>query len=178
MGKWSSASWLFLVRNIQRTKDSLFSYLIFADEKKTIKPASAGGQGNPIEILFHARLLKIFNTIIAGGQKYIVQGIFFKFALGMFLRSLARQQLLSCILFPSPPTILFDILSPTTKICMGFMEEMNLPCNIHTLPSLTRWLPDSFSSFCFIAGKQHHMIWKVFLDISALEFQPFEFLSW
>ena len=103
MGKWSSASWLFLVRNIQRTKDSLFSYLIFADEKKTIKPASAGGQGNPIEILFHARLLKIFNTIIAGGQKYIVQGIFFKFALGMFF-TLPRQNHLSYILF-SPPRL-------------------------------------------------------------------------
>jgi len=52
--------------------------LISADERKTIKPASAGGQGNKSSYF----LLPPANSRTAGGQKYIVQGIFFKFALG------------------------------------------------------------------------------------------------
>lgn len=55
-------------------------FYIYTDEKKTIKPASAGGQGNMPPLSLLCRPLIIFT---AGGQKYIVQGIFFKFALGV-----------------------------------------------------------------------------------------------
>lgn len=46
-------------------------------QNKTIKPVSAGGQGTISLSTFICG-----KYAIAGGEKYIVQGIFFKFALG------------------------------------------------------------------------------------------------
>jgi len=49
-------------------------------EKKTVKPVAAGGQGVHFLLNYSIAWLTLFSQ--AGGEKYVVQGIFFKFALG------------------------------------------------------------------------------------------------
>ena len=95
-------------------KNLILSFILV--ERKIVKPVAVGGQGELWYITFCIRLLSFF---LAGGEKYIVQGIFFKFALGKWSNSLP----------PSLPFVCSLILpSLLLQIFLVFMEATNMPC--------------------------------------------------